>query len=71
MSAALMRLPEARAALGVKSNQTLRAWCAKWDVPIISLNARAKAVQVAEFERSLLAAAAPQPAPAAATPKVA
>jgi hypothetical protein len=58
MSAALMRLPEARAALGVKSNQTLRTWCAKWDVPIIKLNDRAKAVQVAAFERSLLAAAA-------------
>jgi hypothetical protein len=58
MSAALMRLPEARAALGVKSNQTLRAWCAKWDVPIIELNARAKAVRVADLERSLVAAAA-------------
>jgi hypothetical protein len=56
-AAALMRLPEARAALGVKSNQTLRAWCAKWDIPIIEINSRAKAVYTADLERSLLAAA--------------
>jgi len=52
-----MRLPEVRAALGVKSNATVRTWCERWNVPIISINSRAKAVRVADLERSLLAAA--------------
>ena len=54
---ALMRLPEVRAALGVKSNATVKSWCARWGVEIIELNARARAVRVADLERSLLAAA--------------
>jgi hypothetical protein len=56
-TAALMRLPAARAAIGCKSNATLRAWCAKWNVPIVELNSRSKAVPTADLERSLLAAA--------------
>lgn len=57
MSTVLMRLPEVRTALGVKSNATVRTWCARWGVPIIEINARARAVRVADLERSLLAAA--------------
>jgi hypothetical protein len=57
MSTALMRFPAARACIGVKSNQTLRAWCARYNVPIVEINSRAKAVRVADLERSLLAAA--------------
>jgi hypothetical protein len=56
-AAALMRLPEVREALGVKSNATVRSWCARWNVPIIEINSRARAVRVADLERSLLAAA--------------
>jgi hypothetical protein len=55
-AAALVRFPEVREALGVKSNATVRTWCAKWNVPIIELNARARAVRKADLERSLLAA---------------
>ena len=54
MSVASMRLPEARAPLGVNCNQTLRTWCERYGVEIIPLNSRAKAVRVADFERSLL-----------------
>jgi hypothetical protein len=57
MSTALMRMPEVRVALGVKSNQTARAWCARWNIPIVEINSRAKAVRVADLERSLMAAA--------------
>jgi len=57
MSTALMRMPAVRTALGVKSNATARAWCARWNIPIVEINSRAKAVRVADLERSLMAAA--------------
>ena len=57
MSAALMRLPAARAAIGCKSNATLRKWCERWDIPIVEINSRSKAVLATDLERSLLAAA--------------
>jgi hypothetical protein len=56
MSIALMRLPQVRERLDVKSNATVRTWCAKHGVEILTLNARARAVRVAELERALLAA---------------
>jgi hypothetical protein len=58
MSAALIRLPEVCTALGVKSTITARRWCAKHGVEILEINSRAKAVRVADLERSLIAAAA-------------
>jgi hypothetical protein len=57
MSIALMRLPQVREKLDVKSNATVRAWCAKHGVEIITLNARARAVRVTELERALELAA--------------
>jgi hypothetical protein len=56
MSIALMRLPQVRERLDVKSNATVRTWCAKHGVEILTSNARARAVRVAELERALLAA---------------
>jgi hypothetical protein len=53
MSTALMRLPQVREKLDVKSNATVRTWCERHGVEILTLNARARAVRVAEFERAL------------------
>jgi hypothetical protein len=57
MSIALMRLPKVRERLDVKSNATVRVWCERWGVEILEINSRAKAVRVADLERSILAAA--------------
>jgi hypothetical protein len=53
---ALMRGPAARAAIGAKSNATLKSWCARHGVEIIRLNERAIAVHTEQLERSLAAA---------------
>lgn len=52
-TATLMRGPAARAALGVKSNSTLKAWCNRHGVEVIRLNERAIAVRREQLERSL------------------
>jgi len=48
-----MRGPAARAAIGAKSNATLKAWCSRHGVEIIVLNERAIAVRREQLERSL------------------
>jgi hypothetical protein len=53
MPAALMRLPQVREKLDVKSNATVHVWCKKHGVEVLTLNARARAVRVDEFERAL------------------
>lgn len=40
----LIRFAEARAALGVATNRTLKAACRRHDVPIIEISSRVKAL---------------------------
>lgn len=50
---ALLRFPRVREALDAKSNATVHKFCKKWDVPVIEINSRSKAVPAADFERAL------------------
>ena len=49
----ILRFPEVRKALEVKSNKTVHAWCQRWGIDVINLSARSKAIRAADLEHSL------------------
>jgi hypothetical protein len=54
---ALMRLPAVRAALGVTQNRTVIAACRRFDIPVVSVSCRLKAIRASDFETLISRAA--------------
>jgi hypothetical protein len=54
MSAAtttLVRFPEVRAALGVKSNRPIVAACKRHNIPIVAISAKMRSLRASDLER--------------------
>jgi hypothetical protein len=52
-----MRLPAIRAALGVTQNRTVIAACRRFDIPVVSVSCRLKAIRASDFETFISRAA--------------
>jgi hypothetical protein len=58
----LMRLPAVRAALGVTQNRTVIAACRRFNIPVVAVSCRMKAIRASDFETLISRASGKEPA---------